>query len=156
MIYVYIKLSRRLQGFSHLLHMALSQMYLCLKHWKHDQCWLVHTMLHWMCKHLHISLFWQYIVERDGEVYAIQSNYESGVRILHVDESNGDLTEVGYFDCLPHRTTANFAGTWSNYPYDLRGGMYSKLLCSSVYSAQTFLPYLKCIIPSYHQLHWEN
>jgi len=63
-----------------------------------------------------------YIVERNGEAYAVQSNYESGLRILHVDQETGELTEVAYFDVLPSSTTANFAGTWSNYPYDLANG----------------------------------
>lgn len=63
-----------------------------------------------------------YIVERNGEDYAVQSNYESGLRIVHLNKDTGDLNEVAYFDCLPHRTTANFAGTWSNYPFGLRQG----------------------------------
>jgi choice-of-anchor B domain-containing protein len=63
-----------------------------------------------------------YIVERNGGVYVIQSNYESGLRILHMEVDTGELSEVAYFDVLPTRTTANFAGTWSNYPYDLKDG----------------------------------
>lgn len=64
----------------------------------------------------------QYIVERNGEVYTVQSNYEAGLRILHVDLSNGELVEVAYFDVFPARTTANFSGSWSNYPYGLKDG----------------------------------
>lgn len=55
----------------------------------------------------------QYVL---GE-YTYQSNYEAGLRILHVDQDNFDLEEVAYFDVFPSRTTAEFAGTWSNYPY---------------------------------------
>jgi len=46
-----------------------------------------------------------------------QANYESGLRILQIDQANFDLTEVAYFDVFPSRDTANFFGSWSVYPY---------------------------------------
>ncbi len=50
--------------------------------------------------------------------YAYQSNYESGLRILDLDQiENGTLTEAAFFDTFPTRTTAAFGGQWSNYPY---------------------------------------
>ena len=59
----------------------------------------------------------QYIDHRHNGDWVFQSNYESGLRILHFDTELGELTEYGYFDVYPFITTANFAGTWSNYPY---------------------------------------
>ena len=48
----------------------------------------------------------------------LQSNYGAGLRILHIDQKNYRLKEVAYFDCiLTNRNTAEFEGTWSNYPY---------------------------------------
>jgi len=55
----------------------------------------------------------QYVV---GD-YTFQANYESGLRILHINEGAFALTNVGYFDVFPIRTTADFYGTWSVYPY---------------------------------------
>nr|ADB11403.1 regulatory P domain-containing protein [Spirobranchus lamarcki] len=49
--------------------------------------------------------------------YAYQTNYEAGLRILHINGETGELTEVAYFDVFPSRTTAEFAGSWSNYPW---------------------------------------
>ena len=47
-----------------------------------------------------------------------QSNYGAGLRILHFDEEEMELHEVGYFDVLPTSApTPAFEGTWSNYPY---------------------------------------
>ena len=39
------------------------------------------------------------------------------MRVLWIDQANYDLVEVAYFDVYPDRTTANFGGSWSNYPY---------------------------------------
>ena len=47
-----------------------------------------------------------------------QSNYCAGLRVL--DASNlesGATKELAYFDCAPECDTADFSGTWSNYPY---------------------------------------
>jgi len=50
--------------------------------------------------------------------YAYQSNYRAGLRILDVkDIANGNLEEIAYFDTYPSSNSANFSGTWSNYPY---------------------------------------
>ena len=50
--------------------------------------------------------------------YAYQSNYESGLRILDLDQiENGTLTEAAFFDTFPRRTAISFGGQWSNYPY---------------------------------------
>jgi choice-of-anchor B domain-containing protein len=47
-----------------------------------------------------------------------QSNYRGGVRILDAaDVANANLSEVGYFDLYPSSNSANFNGTWSNYPF---------------------------------------
>ena len=50
--------------------------------------------------------------------YAYESNYRAGLRILDItDVANGNLEEVAYFDTYPASNSANFSGTWSNYPY---------------------------------------
>jgi len=55
----------------------------------------------------------QYIV---GDL-TYQANYESGMRILQIDQANFELNEVAYFDVFPSRDSANFFGSWSLYPY---------------------------------------
>ncbi len=47
-----------------------------------------------------------------------QSNYRSGLRILNSSRAaEGELNEIGFFDCTPEDDDALFSGTWSNYPY---------------------------------------
>jgi len=53
--------------------------------------------------------------------YSYQANYESGLRILHINRATYELTNVGYFDAYPTRTTAQFNGLWSVYPYHRSG-----------------------------------
>ena len=69
----------------------------------------------------------QYIYNRPNGDFVFQSNYEAGLRLLRFEEVDGQgtLTEFGYFDVYPTRTTANFQGTWSNYPFNLANGMYA-------------------------------
>jgi choice-of-anchor B domain-containing protein len=56
--------------------------------------------------------------------FTYQSNYGAGLRILHIDQANYDLKEVAYFDCLPTAAkSAEFEGTWSNYPYFKSGNI---------------------------------
>ena len=51
-----------------------------------------------------------------GLVY--QSNYRAGLRILDLANiAQGQLEEVAFFDVYPSSNSANFNGTWSNYPY---------------------------------------
>jgi len=59
----------------------------------------------------------QYIIGN----YAYQGNYESGLRILHINRATYELTSVAYFDAYPSRTTPQFNGIWSVYPF-LRSG----------------------------------
>ena len=54
-----------------------------------------------------------------------QANYEAGLRVLELNEADGTLVELAYFDVHPTSTEANFNGAWSNYPW-LAG---SKCLC---------------------------
>ena len=50
--------------------------------------------------------------------YVYQSNYTSGLRILDTENiANANLEEVAYFDVYPSNNSAQFDGTWSNYPY---------------------------------------
>jgi len=46
-----------------------------------------------------------------------QANYESGLRVLYLDQDAGELYQVGFFDVFPSRTTAQYYGTWSVYPF---------------------------------------
>ncbi|MGB1076071.1 MAG: choice-of-anchor B family protein [Flavobacteriales bacterium] len=47
-----------------------------------------------------------------------QSNYRAGLRMLSLsDVSDGELTEIGFFDTDPASNAATFAGSWSNYPF---------------------------------------
>jgi choice-of-anchor B domain-containing protein len=55
----------------------------------------------------------QYII---GD-YTYQANYESGLRILHINQAAYTLSNVGYFDAYPSRTTAQFNGLWSVFPF---------------------------------------
>ena len=50
--------------------------------------------------------------------YSYQSNYLAGLRVLDITGiTDGELTEVGYFDVSPDVTEIAFGGTWSNYPF---------------------------------------
>ncbi len=52
----------------------------------------------------------------EGLVY--QSNYRAGLRILDLTNvAQGQLEEVAFFDVYPASNSAQFNGTWSNYPY---------------------------------------
>jgi choice-of-anchor B domain-containing protein len=55
-------------------------------------------------------------------LYAFESNYRSGVRVIDVrDAANANLNEVAFFDVYPVDDQALFNGTWSNYPYFASG-----------------------------------
>ena len=50
--------------------------------------------------------------------YVYQSNYRAGLRILDTENiADAILEEVAYFDVYPSSNSAQFDGTWSNYPY---------------------------------------
>jgi len=55
----------------------------------------------------------QYII---GD-FTYQANYESGLRVLHIDRETFALRQVAYFDMFPQRTTVRFNGAWSVFPY---------------------------------------
>ena len=47
-----------------------------------------------------------------------QANYESGLRILNLDNvADGKMVEVGFFDTIPGSDKAEFNGAWSVFPY---------------------------------------
>ncbi len=66
--------------------------------------------------------------------HVFQANYRSGIRILRLgDLSQGEMTEVAYFDTTAANDFAAFSGTWSVYPFfesgyivasDIRRGLY--------------------------------
>ncbi|MCH7638087.1 MAG: choice-of-anchor B family protein [Bacteroidetes bacterium] len=50
--------------------------------------------------------------------YAFMSNYESGLRIVDIEEiDSGTMTEVAFFDTYPTSDNYLYNGQWSNYPY---------------------------------------
>ncbi|TQV75506.1 choice-of-anchor B family protein [Aliikangiella marina] len=56
--------------------------------------------------------------------YVIETNYRAGMRILRTTEiENGVMTEAAYFDTIPGSNSAQFSGTWSNYPYFASGNI---------------------------------
>jgi choice-of-anchor B domain-containing protein len=55
-------------------------------------------------------------------LYAFESNYRSGVRVVDVrDAANANLSEAAFFDVYPVDDQALFNGTWSNYPFFASG-----------------------------------
>jgi choice-of-anchor B domain-containing protein len=55
-------------------------------------------------------------------LYAFESNYRSGVRVLDASGVGaGSLSEVAFFDVYPLDDQALFNGTWSNYPFFASG-----------------------------------
>ncbi len=50
--------------------------------------------------------------------YVYESNYTSGLQILNAsDVSNGNLSQLAFFDTYTPSNAASYDGTWSNYPY---------------------------------------
>ena len=70
--------------------------------------------------------------------YIFQANYEAGVRILEITETDTDveLMEVGYIDTFPSRTASNFNGAWSVYPYFDDGKFIISDINSGLFVAQ--------------------
>jgi choice-of-anchor B domain-containing protein len=55
-------------------------------------------------------------------LYAFESNYRSGVRVIDVrNAATTGLNEVAFFDVYPVDDQALFNGTWSNYPFFASG-----------------------------------
>ncbi len=69
------------------------------------------------------SLFLEYIgptpaIDHNGYVHGNSyylSNYTAGLRILNI--SDGNLSEIAFFDSFPTNNTASFNGAWSVFPY---------------------------------------
>lgn len=50
--------------------------------------------------------------------HVFQANYRSGIRVLRLgDLSEGEMSEVAFFDTVPADDFAQFSGTWSVYPF---------------------------------------
>lgn len=63
--------------------------------------------------------------------YVFQSNYTSGLRILHLEEiEKSKLNEVAYFDSEYSNNDVISAGAWGNYPYLPSG----TLIMSDIYN----------------------
>ncbi|HVF66929.1 MAG TPA: choice-of-anchor B family protein [Pyrinomonadaceae bacterium] len=55
-------------------------------------------------------------------LYAFESNYRSGVRVIDVrNAATTGLSEVAFFDVYPADDQSLFNGTWSNYPFFASG-----------------------------------
>ncbi|HEX8503277.1 MAG TPA: choice-of-anchor B family protein [Pyrinomonadaceae bacterium] len=55
-------------------------------------------------------------------LYAFESNYRSGVRVVDVrNAATANLSEVAFFDVFTADDAAFFNGTWSNYPFFASG-----------------------------------
>ncbi len=56
--------------------------------------------------------------------YVYESNYESGLRILRLENlSQAQMTEVAYFDVYPASNNAEFNGNWNNYRFPGSGNV---------------------------------
>jgi len=64
----------------------------------------------------------QYIIGN----FSFQGNYESGVRILHINPQTFQLSLAAYIDVFPTRTTTEFNGVWSVYPYFPSGNILAQ------------------------------
>jgi choice-of-anchor B domain-containing protein len=55
-------------------------------------------------------------------LFAFESNYRSGVRVVDVrGAASANLSEVAFFDVYPADDAAAFNGTWGNYPFFASG-----------------------------------
>ena len=53
----------------------------------------------------------------NGDFFYLANN-AAGLRVIDIsDISNGEMTEIGFFDSYPLNDFAGYQGIWSNYPY---------------------------------------
>ena len=53
----------------------------------------------------------------NGDLFYLANN-AAGLRVIDIsDISNGEMTEIGFFDSYPLNDFAGYQGIWSNYPY---------------------------------------
>mgnify|MGYP006076637437 FL=1 len=53
----------------------------------------------------------------NGDLFYLANN-AAGLRVIDIsDISNGEMTEIGFFDSHPLNDFAGYEGIWSNYPY---------------------------------------
>lgn len=79
---------------------------------------------------------------------AYESNYTSGLRVLDLtDVSQGNLSEIAYFDSYPASDATAFSGTWSNYPFfssgtiiisDITSGLFVVKISDSLFPTADF------------------
>jgi choice-of-anchor B domain-containing protein len=86
----------------------------------------------------------QYII---GD-YTFQSNYESGLRILHINRETQSLSQVAYFDVHPSRTTAEFNGAWSVFPYYPSGNVVIQSINYGMFVARPNWGEIKALVNS--------
>ena len=63
--------------------------------------------------------------------------------MLRLNRGNYKLKEVAYFDTYPADTIAQFAGTWSNFPYFRSGKFNNKKSKESLYIHNDVSSYIK-------------
>ena len=52
------------------------------------------------------------------------ANYTAGLRVIDIsDISNGNMTEVAYFDSHPSNNSVGYSGAWNVYPYFASGNI---------------------------------
>jgi len=86
----------------------------------------------------------QYII--DDLVY--QANYESGLRLLHLNRQTDQLSLVGYFDVFPSRDTAQYYGTWSVFPYFESGSVAVSSIDYGLFIVKLDMPAIRELIAS--------
>ena len=76
--------------------------------------------------------------------YIIQANYSAGLRVMEfTDESlsNGEMTQVAYFDVDPGPDAPVFAGAWTAYPYFASGTIVLNSFDSGLFVLTTGLEF---------------
>jgi choice-of-anchor B domain-containing protein len=86
----------------------------------------------------------QYII---GD-YTYQGNYESGLRINKINRETFVLTNVAYFDVYPARTTAEFNGAWSVYPYFRSGSVAVSSINHGLFIVKPDWPAIEALVES--------
>jgi choice-of-anchor B domain-containing protein len=77
-----------------------------------------------------------------------QSNYESGLRVLHINEATYELNLVAFIDIYPIRTAAEFNGAWSVYPYFPSGNVVIQSINHGLFVVEPDMPAIRKQIQS--------
>jgi choice-of-anchor B domain-containing protein len=86
----------------------------------------------------------QYII---GDL-SYQANYESGLRIVRINRATFQLSTVAFFDILPSRTTTQFFGAWSVFPYYKSGVVAISSIDYGLFIAKPNMAAIQALIDS--------